>query len=170
MLINTIFAIIIIIALIIGSYTDIKKRETPDWISYGLIAAGLGLRLLYSAITSQWMLILEGLIGFGVCFLVACLMFYSGQWGGGDAKVLMGLGAIIGLQFKADTFLLGFVIHVLFIGAVYGIIYSIVLANKHKKKFLKHFNELRQKLKTGETVIWVLFLVFPGNQRAYIYR
>ena len=40
--------IIAFVALIAGSYTDIKKREVPDWISLGLIFVGLGARLIYS--------------------------------------------------------------------------------------------------------------------------
>ena len=37
-------------ALLIGSYTDIKTREVPDWINFGLIGTGFGINLLFSLI------------------------------------------------------------------------------------------------------------------------
>ena len=39
-------------------------------------------------------------------FGIACLLFYSGQWGGGDAKLLMGLGALFGLPVASNVFAL----------------------------------------------------------------
>ena len=38
------------IALFIGSITDLKTREVPDWVNYGLVISGLGLNLLFSAV------------------------------------------------------------------------------------------------------------------------
>ena len=80
------FIITALIALIIASYTDITTREVPDWINYGLIIFGLGARLIYSLVTFEWSYILNGLLGFGCFLVVSLIMFYMGQWGGGDSK------------------------------------------------------------------------------------
>ena len=162
-MILNILLILALIGLIIGTYTDFKKREVPDWLSYSLIISGLGLRLLYSSITFEWLFFVYGLLGFGIFFGLAWLMFYSGQWGGGDSKVLMGIGALVGFEPSIFSFFVGFIVNLLLIGAVYGLVWSIVLAIRHQKEFLKEYkiqlNKLK-KLKIFLLYILVFFLVF----------
>ena len=86
------------IALLIGSITDLKTREVPDWVNYGLICSGVALNLLFSIIYSNPSFILSSIIGLAIFFVIAYVMFYAGQWGGGDSKMLMGIGAIIGIK------------------------------------------------------------------------
>ena len=135
------------VALFLGSMTDLKTREVPDWINYGLIISGLSLNLLFSAIYSDPTFIINSIIGLAIFFGIAYFMFYAGQWGGGDSKMLMGLGAIIGIDvgFKRPQFLSGFFINALFAGAVYGLLWSISLAYKNRKKFLKEFSIILSK-------------------------
>lgn len=168
-----IFEILLILALIglvIGTYTDFKTREVPDWLSYSLIVSGLGLRLLYSSITFEWMFFVYGLIGFGIFFGLAWLMFYSGQWGGGDSKVLMGIGALVGFEPTPFSFFIGFFINLLLIGAIYGLVWSVVLAIKHKKRFLKEFRSQLAKLRKVKIslfylVIFILLIAFLVNDK-----
>src|SRR3989338_7330218 len=107
------------IALFIGSITDLKTREVADWVNYGLIISGVGLNLLFSAVYSDSSFIINSIIGLAIFFGIAYIMFYAGQWGGGDSKILMGLGAMIGIDvsFKTPQFLAGFFINALFAGA-----------------------------------------------------
>ena len=141
---------IALIALIIGTITDIKYREVPDWINYCLIFSGIGIRIIYSLILFSIFPFLSGIAGLAVCAAIAYAMFYAGQWGGGDAKMLMGLGALIGLpvsfifpyvSFSPFPLIILFLINVLLIGAIYGIIYSIVLAFINRKDFLNNFKK-----------------------------
>lgn len=131
-------------ALLAGSITDLKTREVPDWLNYGLIISGIGVNLLFSVIYSDPSFMVNSIIGLSVFFGIAYIMFYAGQWGGGDSKMLMGLGSMIGIdaQFKASQFLFGFFINALFIGAIYGLLWSILLIFKNKKKFLKESNKI----------------------------
>ena len=154
------------VALAIGSITDIKTREVPDWLNFSLIFAGLGIRALYSVITFDWMYLVYGIIGFIALVISAYVMFYAGQWGGGDSKMLMGLGAIFGLGFTLKPFpLIGiFLINAIIIGAFYGLFYSIGLAIKNRKKFLKAFlkimhNEKIIKLRRRVLIVFVVLLL-----------
>src|SRR3990167_6227353 len=133
-----------LIVLLIGSVTDLKTREVPDWVNYGLVISGIGLNLLFSAIYSDSSFIINSLIGLSIFFGIAYIMFYAGQWGGGDSNMIMGLGAIIGIDvsFQEPQFLLGFFINALFIGAIYGLFWSIYLAAKNKKKFFMEFRKI----------------------------
>jgi Flp pilus assembly protein protease CpaA len=127
---------IILIALLAASYTDLKTREVPDWLSYGLIFSGFGLNTLYSIISTDPMPLLSSLAGFAIAFSFASLMYYTGQWGGGDSKLLMGVGAMMGIQFQFTPIpsLFLFLINMLLAGALYGIGWIAFLGIKNRAK------------------------------------
>jgi hypothetical protein len=167
-MIDLLIVIITLLGLIVGSITDLKKREIPDWISYGLMFSGLGLRLIYSVATLDWMYFLSGLIWFGILFGLACLMFYTGQWGGGDSKLLIGIGALFATypKFMYNYFqpmfffyfspLIAFWLNLLLVGAAYAILWSIVVGIINFKKFKIKFTE---KLK-HETLTKIRHIIF----------
>ncbi len=176
--------IITFVVLIIGTITDIKTREVPDWLNYSFIAAALGIRLIYS-VDGNWFILQSGIIGLGVTFLFASILYYSAQWGGGDSKLLMGMGAAIGITYPLTTEslqLFWFFILLLFLGACYGIIWMIVLAVKHWSEFSSLFKkELAEnkKLHLGLGIaalillipaIWVLWLmILPLFMMGFFY-
>src|SRR3989338_6853087 len=124
-----IFFLLALLGLVIGSYTDFKTREVPDWFSYGLIFAGVFLHGVYSAVIWSWTPLLYSLFGLGIGIGIALAMFYLGQWGGGDSKMMMALGAIIEKEFsriyheKKNIFLR----RILVIAAIILIIFSLFL-------------------------------------------
>src|SRR3989344_7241563 len=153
--------LIALIVLLIAAYTDIKTREVPDWLNFSLIGIGLGIRLLYSVIQWNCWIFLYGVFGFLAFLILALIMYYAGQWGGGDSKMLMGLGALIGLELRLDSFLLQFLILMLFAGAVYGIIWTGTLAVMHRKKFAEKFVELNIKyIKTKKIILAIAVALF----------
>jgi hypothetical protein len=89
-------------------------------------------------------------------------MFYTGQWGGGDSKILMGLGAVIGVDFISRNFFLGhFLTNALLIGALYGILWSFFAIIKNRKKFIKEFKKSMKNKKNILTkrIVLILFIV-----------
>lgn len=134
-----------VIALLIGSYSDLKTREVPDWVNYGLIAFGLGSRLIYSLAAFDWSYIIEGVLGLLLFLVLAYMMFYAGQWGGGDSKMMMGMGALIGLRFSWFDFSLSFLVNILLVGAIYGLLWSIFLAARNWHKFRKEVKSIIRK-------------------------
>ncbi len=160
-----------LIALFIGSLTDLKTREVPDWLNYALIISGAALNLLFSVIYSTYSFIISSMIGLAAFLCIAYAMFYTGQWGGGDSKMLIGLGAMLGISasFKPQ-FLLLFFINVLFVGAIYGLLWSVFLAFKNKQKFYREFAGVLSEKKVVKVkklmpiVIVLLFiLLFLAN-------
>ena len=163
-MIETLIYSVIILALIIASYTDIKTREVPDWLNYSLIATGIGTRAVFSLVHWDYSYLLEGLAGFGIFFLLSLLLFYTGLWGGGDSKILMGLGALIGIRFEFLPFLILFFIMLLLAGSVYGFAWSLVLALRNMKGFLKKFKEILKRkyvvfLRRLSLCIVILFII-----------
>ncbi|HLC61831.1 MAG TPA: A24 family peptidase [Candidatus Nanoarchaeia archaeon] len=146
-----------LIVLLIGSITDLKTREVPDWVNYGLISAGIGLNLLFTVIYQTPSFIINSLVGLIIFFGIAYLMFYMGQWGGGDSKMIMGLGAAIGINVGSfsSEFLFGFLINALFAGAIYGLLWSFYLAYKNRQKFRKEFKKVLSQEKS-EKIKWII--------------
>jgi len=109
------------VILVFATITDIRSTEVPDWLSYAGIAAGIGLHSVL-AITS-WSV--QPLISLGLGLLIfvplGLLMYYAGQWGGGDSKLMMALGALFGLSFSMSHFSVAFLINTLLAGALYGL-------------------------------------------------
>lgn len=165
--------VVALVALIFATFVDIKIREVPDWLNFSLVAIGLGSRLIYSLISSDYSYIMYGLLGFSVFFTLANLMYYTKQWGGGDSKLLMGLGAmfgdygdfsVFGYEYNLP-FLVVLIINIFIAGTLYGIIYSVFLGLKHKKNFIKEFkNRNFSNLKIMGFLVFIFsvisFLVF----------
>lgn len=130
-----------LLALVGASYTDLKTREVPDWISHGLIYLGFGIAIITSII--QWSLgpIAYSLAGFALTGLIAVGMYKLGQWGGGDSKLLMGMGALLGISFT-NLSLATLLVNSLLAGAIYGIGFSVYLAIKNRKVFLPQFHKM----------------------------
>ena len=181
--------ILCLAALVLGSLTDFKKREVLDYLSYFLIFASLGIRLFYSIYFSDYSILLSGIFGFLLFFALSVVLYYSGQWGGGDSKVLMGLGTAIGiyispqfsLQFRQmlGAIFADFNIHtllqdllqlslqilslrgifrylffVLIVGAVYAVVWSIILAVVNRKSLIA---EVADNLKSPFIFLYSLF-------------
>ena len=153
--------IVALIALLFATVTDIKTREVPDWLNYGLVIVGLGSRFIYSLISHNYNYVLYGFIGFISFFILANIMYHTKQWGGGDSKLLMGLGAMFGNFDNLDIlnvdykfpFLAVLIINIFIAGTIYGIIYSLFLA-------IKNHNDFRKEIKKRSFKhIKILFLV-----------
>ena len=132
-----IISITTVVILVAAAYTDIRTLEVPDWLNYAGIAAGLGIHLIVSA--QEWALwpIISSALGLLAGFLIACLMFYTGQWGGGDAKLLMAVGALLGIEANKFALSTSFIINLVFVGGAWVLAYAIFLAVKNRKKMLK---------------------------------
>ncbi len=149
------------LSLGVASYCDLRTREVPDWISYGTIFFGFGTRILFSLYAHSWMPLVSGLLGFLAFLVIGVVMYYTGQWGGGDSKIVMGVGALIGLRpYLHIPELLVFWMFSIFVGAFYGMGYSIYLAAANKKKFLSEFREKRKKHTKKIIAAVVLSLIF----------
>jgi Flp pilus assembly protein protease CpaA len=128
--------IVVILVLLAAAVTDIKKREVPDWLSYSFIALALAIALSKAIIAENPIFILKSLAGLAVFFIIANLLYYGKMFAGGDAKLLMGIGAALGIDFA-------FLINVLIIGGIYGLIYTIILGSMNFKAMRKEVIKIK---------------------------
>ena len=151
MLAENYFLIILGLVWIVGAVVqDLRKREVANWWNFSLI----GIALAYRALLSVWLLdewyFLQGLVGLGIFVILGNVFYYGRVFAGGDAKLLMGLGAVLpfSLIFIGNLkIFLYFIVLLLFAGSIYGLLYSFVLVSKHKKEFVKEFSKQFNKNK-----------------------
>ncbi|MBI2103241.1 prepilin peptidase [Candidatus Woesearchaeota archaeon] len=177
MLFSLVMGTITFLFLAAASYSDLRTREVPDMLSYGLIIVALGIRGIFVP-ELGWGLLLSGALGFAACFLLAWLFYKTNLWGGGDSKLLMGMGAVIGINYPLDLsslLLLWFFVLLLFLGSIYGLCWlfglSVIRWKVCKPKFIEkvhQFEKVQWGLGLGSLVVvglslldvlWLFFLL-----------
>lgn len=160
-----------LIWLIAASIMDVKKREVANWISFSLIIIALGIRAISSIITKDSYFFLYGLLGLAIFFIIANILYYGKIFAGGDAKLLMALGAVfpthpLTAQFSSNIlgleipFMLTFLINILFIGAIYGLIYSITLTLLNSQRFKKEIKISAKKTRKFRFILLAMAFIF----------
>ncbi|MBW2970529.1 A24 family peptidase, partial [Candidatus Woesearchaeota archaeon] len=151
-----------LISLFIASISDLRTREVPDWLSYATIFFGFGVRIIASAVMQSWQPLIAGILGFIAFVIVALVMFYTGQWGGGDSKLLMGIGVLLGLNptLTEIPLLLIFWINSVVAGAVFGLGYSFYLALRNQRKFLRAFRKRKRESRLAFIIFIAAALLF----------
>jgi prepilin peptidase CpaA len=90
------------VTVLIAAFTDIRRREIPNWLTLGAIAAGL---IAHPAM-SGWPGFQLSALGFFVAALVFLPLFVLRFLGGGDVKLMGAIGALAGYQNLFVVFLL----------------------------------------------------------------
>ena len=129
--------LIALAVLLAASYTDLKTREVPDWLNYALIAVGFGVAAVMAVSEWSFLPVAHSVAGFAVMSAIGYFMYYTGQWGGADSKLLMGLGALFGIELSVSSFMATFIVNFLAVSVVYGLCWSVYLAVKNWGKFAK---------------------------------
>lgn len=150
-------------------FEDLKKREIANWLNISLIVFALGFRFFYSLFIGSengegFMFLFQGLIGLGAFFVLGNLFYYGRLFAGGDANLMIALGAVLPFSlnvFENISLGLSFLLLFLFWGAIYGITWSIYLGIKNKSKFKREFSKRvseNKKLLYLSVFLGILFL------------
>jgi Flp pilus assembly protein protease CpaA len=136
----------------LGAWWDLKTTEFPDWLPYSIIVMALGVRgtfaFLYSDLSILTSSVLTGLLflGFGLA------LYYTKQWGDGDAWLLGGLGFLFPAETGfAPSLYFPFPVTMLFnffvIAFIYLILYSFGMGMRSRQLSRRFFVQLRGELK-----------------------
>ena len=156
-MIDYFLASLALIWIIYASISDLKKREVPNWLSFSLIAFSLAYRALFSAINANLWFFVSGLIYLGIFIALGYAFYYARVFAGGDAKLLMSIGAILPVSssFMSSLGISAiFIFLMLFFGGIWGLFFSFILALKHKKEFKK---ELGKQIKLNKKIFYYSF-------------
>ncbi|MCD6398772.1 MAG: prepilin peptidase [Candidatus Aenigmarchaeota archaeon] len=137
----------------IAGYFDLKTTEVPDVIPLIMCVIGFLLRGIYAFLSGNWIFltmpsaVFLGFLGFGF------LLYYTGQWGGADAKMLGSIGLLIAIlpqkliAFSFFPVWIDYFFNVFFVGAIYTIIYALIMTAINPKISLKFLEDLRKSKK-----------------------
>jgi Flp pilus assembly protein protease CpaA len=141
-MLSILLIIVLFIILITAAYVDIKTLEVPDWLNYAGIMIGLGVNAIYSVQQASWQPIIGSGIGLLAGLAFGSLMYYTGQWGGGDAKLLIAVGAIVGGELSLQSFGISFMFNLFIFGAVWGLFYTAILGIRNFTKVKNTWKEV----------------------------
>jgi len=149
-MLEIILLLVAFIGSVLAAYFDLKTTEIPDKIPYAMMVIGIVGNIIKSYLVwSYWpfsssMIVGLSFLGFGF------LMYFLGQWGGGDAKILSGIGFLlpnlppqIEVKNLFFPFPLSLFFNVFLVGAVYMILYALVISMINKKIWSVFFKDIK---------------------------
>lgn len=89
-------AVLLIVGLLAGAIADLRTGKIPNLLTFPMIALGIAIQ---AASPDPW----AGLLGALVAFAIHFPLFAGGIERGGDAKLLMGLGAACGWRTTVEA-------------------------------------------------------------------
>ena len=119
--------------LIILSVIDLQLMIIPDRFSLGLIVLGLAFAWCNPNFSGVWwqkelaslLGVAVGLFGVLAIALIGTWIFKKDAMGGGDVKLMAGIGAFVGWQGVITTVIMG---------SFFGLIYAVYMMIRHGKK------------------------------------
>ena len=112
----TVSSIILLIALAISAYTDIRWRIIPNWVTYPSILLGLGLNFFDMMSSGAWanqlgtVGFVDSIAGFLILFFGLLIIFSFSGGGAGDIKLVGAIGALMGVVYGAEAVCMSFVV------------------------------------------------------------
>ncbi len=139
--------------LILGSIIDLKTGEIPDRLTIGLALIMMLISAIYSIITSDVYYFITPLFAGGLYFLLGYVIYSQGEWGGGDVKLISGVGCSIGFLKSVDyltegviPYYLDYLINIALVSSPYLIVYTLLLGLLKPAVFTDFFNSIKNKI------------------------
>src|SRR3989338_8767703 len=140
-------AVVALLFVLVAVIVDLRRKEVPNWVSFSFIAFMLVYRVSAGVIFGDWGELFGAVSAGGILFLVGFGLYSLKGFGGGDVKLLVG----IGLALPVSSFLSGVIeagIYFLLLsvaGVVYSLGMSLFIAGRNFERFLGEFiSEVRR--------------------------
>lgn len=158
---------IVLVWLIFATLSDIKTKEIPNWLNFSLIIFSILVYSLISLKSKSVFPLLYSVITFITFFIIGSIMYYSKQWGGGDAKLLAALGAALPVypeilkryftpKFETAFFPTTIILNIIITGAIYGIIILLIKIIQNRKVFLQELKSITKRYRKLGTLLLII--------------
>ena len=156
---------------------DLKTTDIPDKIPHLMMVAGVAIAVAESVLQSNYWILFSSLISGGSLFAIGFLMYYFGQWGGGDAKILSAIGFLIPSipsQFPGKIILpfpISFLFNVFLIGTIYMLSYAVIYAFMNRKLLGIFFKDVKGNQKViylGSVAMFACFFIINYFLSTYL--
>ena len=158
-------SILALVWIVFATIQDLRKREVANWLNFSLIIFALGFRFFYSFFQGGFDFFYQGLIGLGIFFVLGNLFYYGRIFAGGDAKLMIALGAVLPFYYNFTDnikIFVSFLFLFFFVGAFYGLFVSGFLVLTNFKKFKKEFRKQFKKNKNFVIIVFLIGLIIFG--------
>jgi Flp pilus assembly protein protease CpaA len=143
-----------ITSLAAGLY-DLKTTNVPDKLCISMIIVGLITHILTGVFTGDFSYFVNSLLFGGLFLGFGLLMYYTGQWGGGDGELLVSMGVLLPSLHSVSTyfpFAMSFFINSFFIGAFWSVAFSMYYVYKNPSTTTNFFRGFQNPVILGVTV------------------
>lgn len=136
--------------LIIGSIEDLKKHEVYDFLNFSYLIL-MCIVFLINFLFKDYIKnnFLSIIINIGVLIVFSLIMYFSNQWGGGDAKLMFGLSIALSLL---NVKYYDFLFNLIFFGGIYSIICLFYY-------IFKSFKQIKAKLYEKIKIVYLIILL-----------
>lgn len=83
---------VVLIAFIVSLYFDLRFQRIPNLLCLSVFFIGIGIQFYFN----QFSGVLNGLLGSGLAILILFPLFYFKALGGGDVKLMIAVGMLLG--------------------------------------------------------------------------
>ena len=139
----------------LAGYWDLKTTEFPDWLPYSIILLALAIRGAFAFMNQDiWIFLNSAIIG-SLFLGLGLLLYFTKQWGDGDAWLLGALAFLFPVSTETfpatQTGIFPFQAVMLFdffaAAFIYIVIYSLALGVIHRKKLIMFKKSYRKESK-----------------------
>jgi prepilin peptidase CpaA len=96
----------VVVLVTVAAYFDVRTRRIPNALTYASWVWGFAL----AAVVGGWAGLTDSALGFTGGMLPVLLMFLGGSIGGGDVKLMGGVGALLGFPGGLNAFIAAVVV------------------------------------------------------------
>lgn len=124
---------LLFIFLIICSIYDLKTRQVPHALTYGLIGFAFTSRFILSIIQKDIKILIYSIIALIICYAVGYLLYKIKAWGGADVRIFTAIGVFMPVYppyfdfnpYLNIDFIFILIWNILFFGMIWSIIWKI---------------------------------------------
>lgn len=167
-MLESIILLLALVATFIAAVYDLKTSEIPDWIPLLIGISGVSYTFMQGLLSIDFTLFYSSVLAGSALLLIGYALYFLGQWGEGDTLVFGSLGFLIPQSltiFPQTQFFIGYQLHfvanVFLIGAVYSMIYALIIAIYRGGIFSRFFNDIKKNCKKT-------FLIFGAYTLFYL--
>ena len=152
--------LIALVGSLIGGLWDLKTTNIPDFLVFSMVITGFIINFAEGFLTGNYSNLTGALLYGGIFLAFGLLMYYFGQWGGGDGGLLVAIAVLLPtlpatVSLTSFPFSVSFFINTIFIGVAYSVVYSLIFTWKNQK--VKH--EFFQRIKKRENYLPMIFIL-----------
>ncbi|MEA1924557.1 MAG: prepilin peptidase [Candidatus Altiarchaeota archaeon] len=155
--------------LLAASWFDLRTGEIPDEVSIGLSAVMLLASGAYSIISGDFSFVSSAFIVGLLYFIFGYGLHYLGEWGGGDVKLIAGVGCALGFLKIQDylnegmmPYYVDYLINIALMASPYVLLYTLVLGLMKPSVF-----SLFRKTLSNKIILFIVFFSFIPSVSAY---